>query len=79
MKSSVVHLVYLISIALLATLLFVQQGRIQDLRADFEEEKVLFDARFGEVVRLNDEIGEYKDSCFIYRKQIRALEESAVK
>lgn len=79
MKSSVVHLVYLISIALLATLLFVQQGRIQDLRADFEEEKVLFDARFGEVVRLNDEIGEYKDSCFIYRKQIRALEEFAVK
>jgi hypothetical protein len=79
MKSSVIHLIYLISIALLATLLFVQQGRIQDLRADYEKEKVLFDARFGEVVRLNDEIGEYKDSCFIYRKQIRTMEESAVK
>jgi hypothetical protein len=79
MKTPLTHLFYLIAIALLATMLFVQQGRINNLHTQFEEEKILFDARFGEVVRLNDEIGEYKDSCFIYRKQIRALEESPIK
>jgi hypothetical protein len=56
--------------------LFYQQGRINELQNELNEEKKFFDARFGEVVRLTDEIGEYKDSCFVYRKRIEELVET---
>jgi len=61
------------AIVSLGIILFYQQGQMNKLQEEYLEEKKLFDARFGEIVRLNDEIGEYKDSCFIYRKQIKEL------
>ena len=63
------------AIVSLGIVLFYQQGQMNQLEEEFREEKKLFDARFGEIVRLNDEIGEYRDSCYIYRKQIKELSE----
>ncbi len=63
------------AIVSLGIVLFYQQGQMNQLEEEYREEKILFDARFGEIVRLNDEIGEYKDSCYIYRKEIKELSE----
>ena len=57
----------------LSILLFYQQGEMNRMKEEYQLEKTLFDARYGEIVRLNDEIGEYKDSCFIYRKQLHDM------
>lgn len=54
-------------------LLFFQQGKMNGLQEELETEKRLFDARYGEIVRLKDKIGEYQDSCFIYRNEIKKL------
>lgn len=50
-----------------------QQVQINKISEAFNEEKVLFDANFGEVVRLKDDLGAYEDSCRLYRKQIEEL------
>jgi hypothetical protein len=42
----------------------------------YTEEKVLFDGRFGEIVRLKDKIGAYQDSCRLYRRDISRLKDT---
>lgn len=42
----------------------------------YTDEKVLFNGRFGEIVRLKDEIGAYQDSCWLYRRDISRLKDS---
>jgi hypothetical protein len=54
-----------------------QQVQINRISEAFNAEKVLFDANFGEVVRLKDDLGAYEDSCRLYRKQIEALQTGA--
>ena len=61
------------AILVFAGLLTMQQIEIQRLENRYEEEKVLFDANYGEVIRLKDDLGAYADSCRLYRKEIEAL------
>lgn len=50
-----------------------QQVQINKITEVYEGEKVLFDANFGEVVRLKDDLGAYEDSCRLLRKEIEEL------
>jgi Tfp pilus assembly protein PilO len=58
------------AVILLLGFLFYLQSESNTIEQKYSDEKRLFDARYGEIIRLNDEIGEYKDSCFYYRKQL---------
>jgi len=69
---------FILVIALLAvsslTIYFLQ--KYNQVNKKYTEEKVLFDGRFGEIVRLKDEIGAYEDSCWLYRRDISRLKDS---
>jgi hypothetical protein len=54
-------------------LLVLQQIEIHRLEQRYNEERVLFDANYGEVIRLKDDLGAYADSCRLYRKELEAL------
>ncbi len=54
-------------------LLVLQQIEIHRLEHRYNEERVLFDANYGEVIRLKDDLGAYADSCRLYRKELEAL------
>lgn len=56
-------------------LLVLQQIEIHRLEQRYNEEKVLFDTHYGEVIRLKDDLGAYADSCRLYRKEIESLKE----
>lgn len=68
-KSSLLLLIYITMTAIIIW----QQVQLNRISEQFNEEKVLFDANFGEVVRLKDDLGAYEDSCRIYRNEIEAL------
>ena len=51
----------------------LQQIEIHRLEQRYNEERVLFDANYGEVIRLKDDLGAYADSCRLYRKELEAL------
>jgi hypothetical protein len=42
----------------------------------YQEEKILFDANYGEVIRLKDDLGAYADSCRLLRRDIQQLQDS---
>lgn len=46
------------------------------LSEQYQEEKILFDANYGEVIRLKDDLGAYTDSCRLYRRDIQQLRDS---
>lgn len=48
------------------------------LENKYNEEKILFDANFGEVVRLKDDLGAYEDSVRLLRKELEILENNPV-
>jgi hypothetical protein len=56
-------------------LLVLQQIEIHRLEQRYNEERVLFDANYGEVIRLKDDLGAYADSCRLYRKELEALKQ----
>jgi len=59
--------------ALLVGIIVWQQFQINSISKRYNEEKILFDANYGEVVRLKDDLGAYEDSCRRYRKEIQEL------
>lgn len=68
-KSSLFLLIYIT----MTGIIIWQQVQINRISEAFNEEKVLFDANFGEVIRLKDDLGAYEDSCRLYRKEIEEL------
>jgi hypothetical protein len=60
--------------AMLIGIIVMQQIEINRLEGIYDNEKVLFDANFGEVVRLKDDLGAYADSCRLLRKEIDLLQ-----
>jgi hypothetical protein len=68
-KSTVLLLVYIA----MTIIIIWQQVQINRISEAFNNEKVMFDANYGEVIRLKDDLGAYADSCRIYRKQIEEL------
>jgi len=46
------------------------------LSKKFEEEKILFDANYGEVIRLKDDMGAYADSCRLLRRDLKRARDS---
>lgn len=42
----------------------------------YREEKILFDANYGEVIRLKDDLGAYTDSCRLMRRDIQQLKDT---
>ena len=68
-KNIALGVVYLALIAIIAW----QQVVYNKLEAKFEEEKILFDANYGEVIRLKDDIGAYADSLRLLRRDFEKL------
>lgn len=68
-KSTFLLLLYLC----MMVIIIWQQVQINKITEIYTEEKVLFDANFGEVVRLKDDLGAYEDSCRLFRKEIETL------
>lgn len=56
---------------LLLASLFYTTHNYKQLEETYKQEKALFDARHGEIVNLQDEIGAYQDSCWMYRKELK--------
>jgi len=46
------------------------------LSEQYQEEKILFDANYGEVIRLKDDLGAYADSCRLLRRDIQQLQDA---
>lgn len=72
------NIFFILVIAFLAvsglSIYFLQ--KYNQINKKYTDEKVLFDARFGEIVRLQDEIGAYQDSCWLYCRDISRLRDS---
>lgn len=68
-KNIALGIVYLALIAIIAW----QQVVYNKLEAKFEEEKILFDANYGEVIRLKDDVGAYADSLRLLRRDLEKL------
>lgn len=68
-KSTILLLLYLC----MMVIIIWQQVQINKITEIYTEEKVLYDANFGEVVRLKDDLGAYEDSCRLFRKEIETL------
>lgn len=68
-KSTVLLLIYIT----MMIIIIWQQVQINKISEAFNEEKILFDANYGEVIRLKDDLGAYEDSCRLYRKEIEKL------
>lgn len=56
-----------------------QQVAYNQLEEKFQEEKILFNANFGEVVRLKDDLGAYEDSMRLLRRDLIRCQELETK
>ena len=68
-KSTILLLLYLC----MMVIIIWQQLQINKITEIYTEEKELYDAHFGEVVRLKDDLGAYEDSCRLFRNEIETL------
>lgn len=50
-----------------------QQVLYNNLEKDFEQEKILFDANYGEVIRLKDDLGAYADSVRLLKRDLKMI------
>lgn len=69
--------IIIIYLALIGIIVW-QQLAYNRLENKYNEEKILFDANFGEVVRLKDDLGAYADSVRLLRKELEILENNPV-
>jgi hypothetical protein len=56
-------------------LIIWQQVAYNQLEEKFQEEEILFNANFGEVVRLKDDLGAYEDSLRLLRRDLIQCQE----
>lgn len=65
-KNIVIGVIYL---GLIGIIIW-QQVLYYKLQKEYEREKVLFDANYGEVIRLKDDLGAYADSVRLLKKRL---------
>jgi cytoskeletal protein RodZ len=65
-KNIVIGVIYL---GLIGIIIW-QQVLYNKLQKEYEREKVLFDANYGEVIRLKDDLGAYADSVRLLKKRL---------
>ncbi len=69
--------IIVIYLALLGIIIW-QQMAYNELENQYHEDKILFDANYGEVVRLKDDLGAYADSMRLLRRDMEKLKDSLV-
>ena len=47
-----------------------------NLEAQYQEEKIIFNGHYGEVVRLKDDLGAYADSIRLLRRDLYRYQDS---
>lgn len=69
-RNIVITVIYLV----LMGIIIWQQLAYNKLENQFKEEKILFDANFGEVIRLKDDLGAYADSLRLLRRDLERMD-----
>lgn len=77
MKKLIMYILIVVVVCLLGLNLFFVR-RYKKMNQRYQEEKLLFETRKGEIINLKDDVDAFRDSMHLARKQFQKFQDSII-